>query len=142
MNRLERAAFGDLLTRCGYERKDGLFLAPRGVILEHVAGDAADFDILKSVLAAHPVDTGIVLGTDAGGEDAPPPRARDDRVLNILMALRRLHATAPEAPPLHVVGENMVDETTMLASTRAGSRNCALPSRYSFFVCSVGRACS
>jgi len=89
----------------------------QGVELRHVPGDAADQDDLEPLVHAISFDVAIVLGSQArAAGDALSPANMDTRVLDILLLLRHVHATSPNPNKyLHVIGENNVDETAMLA---------------------------
>ena len=95
-----------------------------GVRVEHVHGDAADASLLRKILDAVPIDTVIVLGTNARALGDPlSPKMCDTRVLNILLTIKHLRARSRwAAAPLHVIGENQIDETSMLALTPASGR--------------------
>lgn len=88
-----------------------------GVELRHVPGDAAVQGDLEKLVHAVAFDVAIVLGTQArAAGDALSPANMDTRVLDILLLLRHVHATSPTPDKyLHVIGENNVDETSMLA---------------------------
>ena len=89
----------------------------QGVELRHVPGDAADQEDLEPLVHAISFDVAIVLGSQArAAGDALSPANMDTRVLDILLLLRHVHATSPNPNKyLHVIGENNVDETAMLA---------------------------
>ena len=92
--------------------------------ISHIHGDAADVGLLRRVISRVPVETAIVLGTNARALGDPlAPKMRDTRVLNILLTLRHLRAESPYATtPMHVIGENAIDETRMLALTPESGR--------------------
>ena len=87
----------------------------RGVIIRHIHGDAAEFEILEPLVMRTRINSCIVLGTQSAVR--LPPKARDTRVLSILLLLRRLceRKLKVENVPMHVVGENQEDMTAKLA---------------------------
>ncbi|KAH8051163.1 hypothetical protein JL722_10860 [Aureococcus anophagefferens] len=87
-------------------------------------GDAADVALLRRIVMNIPIETAIVLGTNARALGDPlAPKMRDTRVLNILLTLRHLRAASPfAAEHMHVIGENAIDETRMLALTPESGR--------------------
>jgi hypothetical protein len=84
-----------------------------GVKIVHIYGDAAEADDLEPVLVSceSSLQSIIVLGSVAM-DTVQTPRSRDLRVLAILLLIRTLHSGRK---PVHVVGENQEDMTSMLA---------------------------
>jgi hypothetical protein len=98
---------------------------------QHVCGDAAAPDDLAPVLAGASIEAIIVLGTSAS--QSLNPHSCDLRVLSILLLLRHLHSVAaavasaaaaggdsetttlPRRKPVHIIGENQEDMTSVLA---------------------------
>lgn len=128
-NGLPELTFRELMTgACGFRdvsgADDAVFETALGVRIRHVHGDAADVALLRRIVMNIPIETAIVLGTNARALGDPlAPKMRDTRVLNILLTLRHLRAASPfAAEHMHVIGENAIDETRMLALTPESGR--------------------
>ena len=128
-NGLPELTFRELMTgACGFRDvsgvDDAVFETALGVRIRHVHGDAADVALLRRIVMNIPIETAIVLGTNARALGDPlAPKMRDTRVLNILLTLRHLRAASPfAAEHMHVIGENAIDETRMLALTPESGR--------------------
>ena len=87
------------------------------VSVAHFQGDAACREDLEALLELAVLDTAIVFGSTAATELSGS--SRDTRVLATLLQLRALsleqQARVPSARPIHVVGENEDDMTSLLA---------------------------
>ena len=83
-------------------------LGCRGVFIRHIVGDASVADTVEPIVFQTHINTAIVLGTQSAVR--LPPRARDIRVVCIMLLLRKLCekkiSAGKEALPMHVVGEN------------------------------------
>ena len=93
-NGLPELKFRELMTgACGFRdvsgADDAVFETALGVQIRHVHGDAADVALLRRIVMNIPIETAIVLGTNARALGDPlAPKMRDTRVLNILLTLR------------------------------------------------------
>eukprot|EP00930_Biecheleria_cincta_P072169 TRINITY_DN5960_c0_g1_i1.p1 TRINITY_DN5960_c0_g1~~TRINITY_DN5960_c0_g1_i1.p1 ORF type:complete len:921 (-),score=177.43 TRINITY_DN5960_c0_g1_i1:454-3216(-) len=79
----------------------------------HVYGDPNKIEVLRPVIAEIDFDSTIVLGSQAGV--VLPDSAQDMRVLNMMLLLRYLMEEKDSTNPMHVVGENNLDDTADLA---------------------------
>ena len=84
-----------------------------GVLIRHIYGDAAEPEVIASIIAEQTVHTVIVMGTQANIR--LPSISRDTRVLNIMLLLRKFWFVKAESVPMHIVGENQQDMTAKLA---------------------------
>jgi hypothetical protein len=84
-----------------------------GVHVLHTQGDSADEGILNVILARYQFEAAIVMGTLVGAD--LPPQSRDRRVLTTMLLLRTIHAKYHGDRHLHVVGENSLESTSVLA---------------------------
>jgi hypothetical protein len=89
-----------------------LWAVSLGVTLKHLAGDAADYETMDEVLQSHKFDQTIVISSVAGR--ILTPQLRDTRLMSILVQLRHLQLKN-EQPAMHVIGENALDSTGVLA---------------------------
>merc|ERR1719271_1562469 len=83
------------------------------VLIVHTQGDAADLKTLRSVMRANKFESAIVMGTMASVD--LPSHSQDTRVLQTMLLLRKTHSELYPETPLHVVGENCLDSTAVLA---------------------------
>jgi len=95
----------------GFEWNGGLDDTLFVIHLNHVHGDAANYDDMNAVLKQQSFDVAIVLGTQVQ-VGALPAKLQDSRVLTICMLLRHL---SPPDCPMRVVSENNDDQTALLA---------------------------
>ena len=116
LNLMDTEEFAPLMEKCGFARPNGA--APEwnvtgraGVKILHVQGDATQVPDMKPLLDTHTFAAIIVLGTAAGID--LPAHSRDLRVLSVLLLLRHLLKDA--TAPVHIIGENQEDATSVLA---------------------------
>eukprot|EP00931_Biecheleriopsis_adriatica_P105744 TRINITY_DN8027_c0_g1_i1.p1 TRINITY_DN8027_c0_g1~~TRINITY_DN8027_c0_g1_i1.p1 ORF type:complete len:993 (-),score=174.92 TRINITY_DN8027_c0_g1_i1:97-3075(-) len=92
-------------------------LSPRAgsgtIVGRHVHGDASQLSVLRPLVNERDWDSAIVLSTQANKD--LPPASCDMRVLVIMLQLRHLLVKKHSRKPLHVVGENSLDDTADLA---------------------------
>ena len=113
LNRMDPLKFTALMDNGGFERADGHWVL-RGTGIYHTQGDAADLDTLREVMRVCEYESAIVMGTMAGVKLSP--QSRDRRVLSTMLMVRKAHYDLYESP-LHIVGENALDATAVLAAT-------------------------
>ncbi len=117
MNLVEPETFATHMETCGLARAPGAAASwtcsRAGVTVTHVYGDAVSPDDLAPVIAERAFSTVIVLGTSASVRLSS--HMCDMRVLSIMLLLRHLLAEKQNQRPVHIVGENQEDVTSMLA---------------------------
>jgi len=89
-----------------------------GVTISHFHGDAACFSNLTTIFNSRAFNACVVLGTVAGLQLSP--KAQDSRVLSITLAIRQLVADRQSwgcTETTHIVAENRLDQTALLAMT-------------------------
>merc|ERR1719353_2325496 len=84
-----------------------------GSNIYHTQGDAADIETLRQVMRMYEYESVIIMGTMAGVQLSP--QSRDKRVLMTMTLVRKAHFELYDSP-LHIVGENALDSTAVLAS--------------------------
>merc|ERR1712216_389575 len=83
-----------------------------GVHILHESADATDLAVVERVFGRIQFESAIVMGTTATKLSS---EARDTRVLQIMLLLRQTHNRLYPNTKLHIVGENNLDSTTLLA---------------------------
>lgn len=81
--------------------------------MNHINGDAADYDTLESIISSRNISTAIVLGTQR--DIHLSQSSMDTRVMTILLLLRTLAKNKEDQLPMHVIGENQEDATAKIA---------------------------
>merc|ERR1719281_571624 len=115
--------FAERMDAGGFDKgSDGNWVL-HGTLIYHKQGDAANLDTLREVMRVNEYESAIVMGTMAGVK--LPPQSRDRRVLTTMLMVRKAHYELYESP-LHIVGENALDATAVLAVAQKGSSGDAL----------------
>ena len=117
MNLVEPETFARHMATCGLAPAPGAAASwncsRAGVTVTHVHGDAVSPDDLAPVITERAFSTVIVLGTSASVRLSS--HMCDMRVLSIMLLLRHLLGEKRDQRPVHIVGENQEDATSMLA---------------------------
>lgn len=122
VNELEQDEFIEVVREGGFEclndpadpTKFNVSSRPGGwIVARQVLGDPMKIEVLRPLMSTIRFDSTIVLGTQAGVN--LPDAGKDMRVLNIMLLLRHLLAETGSDRPMHVVGENNLDDTADLA---------------------------
>eukprot|EP00930_Biecheleria_cincta_P039055 TRINITY_DN26861_c0_g1_i1.p1 TRINITY_DN26861_c0_g1~~TRINITY_DN26861_c0_g1_i1.p1 ORF type:complete len:857 (-),score=140.97 TRINITY_DN26861_c0_g1_i1:89-2659(-) len=80
--------------------------------ISYTQGNAANYKDLEGLIRRKTYDKAVILSTMADCD--LPPMSRDSRILSIMLHLRHLQMTYKK-PPIHVIGENALDSTSVLA---------------------------
>eukprot|EP00928_Gymnodinium_smaydae_P038508 TRINITY_DN26552_c0_g1_i3.p1 TRINITY_DN26552_c0_g1~~TRINITY_DN26552_c0_g1_i3.p1 ORF type:complete len:849 (-),score=74.42 TRINITY_DN26552_c0_g1_i3:484-3030(-) len=82
------------------------------VSVSHAQGDACIYEDLEAVLKRRVVDKVIVMSSSENADLGPA--SRDTRLMSIMLFLRHLQVKLG-GHPFHVIGENALDSTSLLA---------------------------
>jgi hypothetical protein len=97
------------------------------VEIGHTSGDSSSFQDLKKTLTSRTFSAIVVLGTvaDVDLDKILTNYSRDTRVLRTILGIRQLHHMEGYTHPVHILGENAENVTSLLAPVAdpAGTSN-------------------